>query len=56
MSREADQLQKEYYQRYREKNRQRLTEYKRKWRSENPDKTRQYNQAYWERKVQSCVG
>lgn len=35
----------------REKNR----EYKRKWRTENKDKIREYNQRYWEKKALEAI-
>jgi hypothetical protein len=38
---------KEYYQRNREK----ILEQKRKWRSENADKSQAYNNRYWEKKA-----
>ncbi len=54
MTNEAAKVKREYHQQYRKKNRERLNEYKRRWRAEHPEKTRQYNQSYWERKAE-CI-
>ncbi|MCC5910157.1 MAG: hypothetical protein JJT76_06935 [Clostridiaceae bacterium] len=52
---DASEVKKEYYRKYREENKEKLNEYKRQWRAENPEKTREYNQRYWERKA-ACIG
>lgn len=55
MTDNAASLKREYHRQYQKKNKDKLNDYVRKWRSENPDKVRQYNQSYWERKVQTCM-
>ncbi len=53
---DAAKMKREYHRQYQKKNKEKLNDYVRKWRSENPDKVRQYNQSYWERKAQLCLG
>lgn len=43
---------KEYYKRNREK----ILEQKRKWRSENTDKSQTYSKRYWEKKAEGLNG
>jgi hypothetical protein len=47
---EAIRARKIYHQNYQHTNRDKLNEYQKKWRSEHPEKVRQYNEQYWERK------
>jgi hypothetical protein len=56
MTDEAARVKREYYQKYQQENRERLNKYQREWRAKNPDKVREYNQRYWEKKAQlACV-
>ena len=43
---------REYQRRYREKNRERINKRAREWRRNNPDKVREINNRYWDKKVQ----
>ena len=40
-----------YMAEYKARNREKANAYYRKWRQDNPDKVRKYNQDYWERKA-----
>jgi hypothetical protein len=56
MTDEAARVKRKYYQKYQQENRERLNKYQREWRAKNPDKVREYNQRYWEKKAQlACV-
>ena len=55
MSKSAKEAKASYQRNYRttmsEAARQKAAEYMRSWRSKNPDKLKQYNVTYWERKA-----
>lgn len=48
----AKELQKEYFREYREKNHEKLLEYNRAWRKNNPQKVRDNTSSYWIRKAE----
>lgn len=52
MSEDAKKSRREYMRIYQQNNRKKLAEYQRKWRSENPGRTKGYMCGYWERKAQ----
>lgn len=45
----------EYMKRYRKENRERINELKREWNKNNPDKVKEYQERYWERKAQERI-
>lgn len=47
----AKDIKREYYKKYREKNKDRIKETYKKWRDNNKDKVKQYNQNYWNKKA-----
>ena len=51
----AQQQKREYERRYREENRERLKEYQKQWRLNNPGKTEQYRDTYWEKKALAAI-
>lgn len=51
MTDEAKKERAEYMKEYRKKNREQINLYQRMWRNRNPDKVKNYNQSYWERKA-----
>ncbi|MEC0199072.1 hypothetical protein P4H35_22230 [Paenibacillus taichungensis] len=53
MIEEARQARKKYMQEYRLKNLEKSKERQRKWRKANPEKVKQYQERYWEKKFQS---
>lgn len=52
MTNEAIRAKKIYHQNYQQKNKETLNEYQRQWRAEHPEKIRQYNERYWQRKAE----
>lgn len=56
MTEEAKLKKAAYEKAYREKNRERLREYRRQWGRDNPDKVKEYNKTYWERKAAAAAG
>lgn len=56
MTEEAKLKKAAYEKAYREKNRERLREYRRQWGRDNPDKVKEYNKTYWERKAAATAG
>ena len=52
MTQAAKEARARYAREYNAKNRERLNEYRRNWRRENPDKVRQYNEDYWKHKAE----
>ena len=51
MTAEANTARKAYMRRYRIRNRDRINAKQREWRANNPEKTKEYRKAYWERKA-----
>lgn len=45
----------EYMKRYRKENRERINELKREWNRNNPDKVKEYQERYWERKADEKI-
>ena len=52
MTEAAKEAQKAYAREYKRRNRERLNEYQRKWRKNNPDKVKAATARYWEKKAQ----
>ena len=53
MTQEARNAQADYMREYRRKNKERLSEYRKKWAKNNPDKVRVYRERAWEKKANS---
>ena len=51
MTEKAKELKREYYKKYRDKNKAAIKEYHKSWRDRNPDKVKQADIRYWERKA-----
>jgi len=41
----------EYQRQYRQRNRERLNEYRKAWNKANPEKVKQYQENYWNKKA-----
>lgn len=52
LSTEAKNLRKEYFKKYREKNRERLNAYRREYYKANSVRVNAYNDKYWENKAE----
>lgn len=52
MVEEARKARAAYAREYREKNRERLNDYRRRWNMKNPDKVKRYQETYWKKKAQ----
>lgn len=52
LSAEAKNLRKEYFKKYREKNRERLNAYRREYYKANSVRVNSYNDKYWENKAE----
>lgn len=46
----------EYMKQYRAENKERLRELKREWNKANPDKVREHQERYWERRAKQKSG
>ncbi len=53
MTMQAQETRKDYKKRYRLRNREKINEQQRAWRKANPDKVREYQARYWERKAKN---
>lgn len=51
LSEQAKKARREYMKEYRKKNKERLDAMNREWKKNNPDKVRENNIRYWERKA-----
>lgn len=51
MTEDAKQARREYQKKYKRQNAERINAYNRAWRKANPEKTRQYNERYWNKKA-----
>lgn len=56
MGENVKEAKREYWRRYRKKNREKLNAYHRNWNKENPEKMRQYRRNYWEKKAAEAAG
>lgn len=53
MTPEAQKARRNYKRQYRNRNRDKINAQQREWRANNPDKVRQYNEKYWEKKAKN---
>ena len=53
MTMEAVEVKRNYQREYRHRNRSRINAMQKDWRAKNPDKVKQYNEAYWEKKAKT---
>lgn len=53
MTPEAKKQRKIYKSEYRERNREKINQQQRAWRSRNPDKVKEYQRRYWEKKCKN---
>lgn len=53
MTLEAQKARRNYKRQYRNRNRDKINAQQREWRANNPDKVRQYNEKYWEKKAKN---
>lgn len=56
MSPEAQELRRVYKREYRRKNRKKINAQQRAWRAGNPEKIREYQKRYWERRAKNEKG
>ncbi len=53
MTQEAVEARRDYKRQYRNENRDKINAQQREWRANNPDKVKQYNARYWEKKCRA---
>lgn len=53
MTEAAKKAKREYAAKYRSENREKLAAYQREWRKKNPEKAKENQRRYWERKAAS---
>lgn len=51
MTQEAQEQRRIYKNKYRQRNREKINQQQRVWRARNPDKVKEYQRRYWEKKV-----
>jgi hypothetical protein len=52
LSEAAKAARREYQQKWRGENKDKISEYHKQWREQNPDKMQRYNETYWEKKAE----
>ena len=48
---QVKQVKREYFKKYRDKNKEKLNKYQREYRASNKDKVKEYNKNYWIKRV-----
>ena len=51
MNIKVEDIKREYYKQYRDKNKEKINNYQRNYRANNKDKVKQYNKTYWLKKA-----
>lgn len=51
MDKEIQDIKRDYYKKYRDKNKDKINDYQRNYRANNKDKVKQYNKTYWLKKA-----